>query len=229
MPVLLGYDSEIVLELKNRNWRNARIARELGMDEEEVWRLCQVSGLEHLFSDKDFSRAWVSEESDERYQPISDKLTPLEIEQHRAGNTGDSDRIFHTFDKWECHKAGFYASKKEGMSNEECKEEFKRILSDFELFEELLEKVISEWKYSCEHYLTNKSMNRLAWLGQASVCYHSGIPSKYSNAWFELPEETREKANEIALLALNKWLSNNGFTEESKEVAESIGRQVELY
>lgn len=36
--------SEIVLELKNRNWTNKRIAKELGMDEDEILRLCQVSG-----------------------------------------------------------------------------------------------------------------------------------------------------------------------------------------
>ena len=52
--------SEIVIELKNRSWRNTRIAKELGMDEEEVLRLCQISGIEHLFSDKDFSRDWES-------------------------------------------------------------------------------------------------------------------------------------------------------------------------
>ena len=33
--------SEIVMELKNRNWNNTRIARELGMDEDEILRLCQ--------------------------------------------------------------------------------------------------------------------------------------------------------------------------------------------
>ena len=47
--------SEIVIELKNRNWSNARISKQLGMDEEEVLRLCQISGLEHLFSDKDLA------------------------------------------------------------------------------------------------------------------------------------------------------------------------------
>ena len=47
--------SEIVIELKNRNWTNQRIAKQLGMDEEEVLRLCQISGLENLFSDSDFS------------------------------------------------------------------------------------------------------------------------------------------------------------------------------
>ena len=52
--------SEIVLELKNRNWKNARIARELGMDEEEILRLCQITGLQDLFKDGDFSRAWES-------------------------------------------------------------------------------------------------------------------------------------------------------------------------
>jgi len=47
--------SEIVLELKNRNWNNAKIAKNLGMDEDEILRLCQISGLEQMFSDKDFS------------------------------------------------------------------------------------------------------------------------------------------------------------------------------
>jgi len=221
--------SEIVIELKNRNWTNKRIAKQLGMDEEEVLRLCQVSGLEHLFSDKDFSQAWVSEESDEKYFDLKDDLTPIEIQQFRAGNTNDSTRIFHTYEKWECHKAGFYKSKKEGWTNEQCENEFMRILSDQSLFSEILEKVVTEWKHSCEHYLTNKSMNRIAWLGQAAVCYHSGVPSKYSSAWFDMDEKTREEANKTALKYLNIWLERNGLDEVSVEEAAIIGRQVELY
>ena len=50
--------SEIVVELKRRNWSEARIGKELGMDEDEVLRLCQITGLAELFSDADFSRAW---------------------------------------------------------------------------------------------------------------------------------------------------------------------------
>ena len=221
--------SEIVIELKNRNWSNTRIAKQLGMDEEEVLRLCQISGLEHLFSDRDFSRAWTTEDANDAFYPIDDKLTPIEVHQFRAGNTNDKSRIFHTYDKWECHKAGFYKSVKEGMTNEECQNEFKRILSDQKLFAEILEKVIVEWKYSCEHYLTNKAMNRIAWLGQAAVCYQSGIPSKYANAWFDMDEKTRSEADATALIYLNKWLSNNGLNNESIEEAASIGRQVELY
>lgn len=50
--------SEIVVELKRRNWSEERIGRELGMDPDEVLRLCQITGLAELFSDQDFSRAW---------------------------------------------------------------------------------------------------------------------------------------------------------------------------
>lgn len=50
--------SEIVVELKKRNWSDQRVAKELGMDPDEVLRLCQITGLAELFRDDDFSRAW---------------------------------------------------------------------------------------------------------------------------------------------------------------------------
>lgn len=221
--------SEIVIELKNRNWTNKRISKQLGMDEEEVLRLCQVSGLEHLFSDKDFNRAWVSEESKESYVPIHDKLLPMEIEQYRAGNTSDKERIFHTYEKWECYPAGFYESSVNGMSHDECKAKYKEILSSEDLFEKALNGVVTNWKNSCEHYLTNKSMNRIAWLGQASVCYLSGVPSRYSGSWFEIPKDKRDQADLLALKYLNIWLENNNMSKVDMYQALNTGRQIELY
>lgn len=50
--------SDIVLELSRRNWNDEKIARELGMEPDEVLRLKQISGLAELFVDKDFSEAW---------------------------------------------------------------------------------------------------------------------------------------------------------------------------
>jgi ParB-like chromosome segregation protein Spo0J len=50
--------SDIVLELKRRNWSDNKISKKLGMDADEVLRLCQVSGLADVFSDSDFSEAW---------------------------------------------------------------------------------------------------------------------------------------------------------------------------
>lgn len=50
--------SEIVIELKRRFWSDDKIAKELGMEPDEVLRLTQVTGLAGLFADRDFSEAW---------------------------------------------------------------------------------------------------------------------------------------------------------------------------
>ena len=91
--------SEIVIELKNRNWTNKRISKQLGMDEEEVLRLCQISGLEHLFSDEDFSKAWESEDVIQKYTAITDIVTNEQLALWKIPNEKDKSRIFHTFDK----------------------------------------------------------------------------------------------------------------------------------
>lgn len=50
--------TDIVIDLKRRNWSDEKIANELGMEPDEVLRLCQISGLADLFKDRDFSEAW---------------------------------------------------------------------------------------------------------------------------------------------------------------------------
>jgi ParB-like chromosome segregation protein Spo0J len=54
----VGQMSEIVQELSRRNWSDQKIAKELGMEPDEVLRLKQISGLADLFGDDDFSEAW---------------------------------------------------------------------------------------------------------------------------------------------------------------------------
>lgn len=53
--------SDIVIELKRRNWSNEKIAKHLGMDSDEVLRLYQITSLSSLFQDKDFSMSWEPE------------------------------------------------------------------------------------------------------------------------------------------------------------------------
>jgi len=50
--------AEIVVELKRRFWNDEKIAKELGMEPDEVLRLTQVTGLAGLFADREFSQAW---------------------------------------------------------------------------------------------------------------------------------------------------------------------------
>jgi hypothetical protein len=221
--------SEIILELKNRNWKNERIAKELGMDEEEILRLCQITGLQDIFKDDDFSKSWEASDSIANYEVLTDELNEEEVEHYRTTNTSDPERIFHTYENWECHKAGFYASRKEGMTQSACNHEYLRILSNEVLFSTALESVITKWINSCEHYLTNKAMNRIAWLGQAAVCISTGVPSKYCAGWNLLNNEQQNKANEIALEYLNKWRDKYNLAPISMDEALSIGRQVNIY
>lgn len=225
--------SDIVIELKRRNWSDEKICRELGMDKDEVLRLCQITGLADLFSDQEFSKSWdvEGEVTDSDFVELTDDTTTYgeEAEEFRTVNTSDEKRIFHTYEKWECFRYGFYATTKEGMNKAECEEQYRVFLADLTRFEDALKHVISEWKNSCEHYLTNAAMNRIAWLGQAAACYAMGIPSTYRSGFFLLSEVEQETANQMALKYLNIWLEQNGREEVAMEEAYSGDRQSDIY
>ncbi len=57
--------ADIVVELKRRFWDDKKIAKELGMDSDEVLRLTQVTGLAGLFADREFSEAWEADSFNE--------------------------------------------------------------------------------------------------------------------------------------------------------------------
>lgn len=218
--------SDIVVELKRRNWKDERICRELGMDQDEVLRLCQITGLAELFQDQEFSRAWdveghVTPDDFELTDDVGDEDGFRKVPANRE------DRILHTWDKWECYKAGFYETTVKGLSKEVALHQYRDFFSDLDSFESALKSVTTEWVNSCEHYLTNPSMNRIAWLGQASACYALGIPSTYRGGFSLLTEDQQKAANELALQYLNKWLEENGRDPVDMETA--YGGQSDLY
>lgn len=221
--------SEIVIELKNRNWKNKRIARELGMDEDEILRLCQISGLEHLFKDDDFNKAWVTDDDNTEIYNLTDDVTDEEMNLVRIPNENDPNRIFHVHEKWEAISYDFFATNHRKWSKIQCEHKYRVLMIDLDEFEDILIKVITEWKNSCEHNLTNKSLNRIAWLGQAAMSYKYRIPSIYSSGWQLLNADEQHNANIVALGVLNLWLKGNNFDEVDLDTAICKGRQVELY
>ena len=58
---LVGEMSNIIQELARRNWSDKKIAKELGMEPDEVLRLKQITGLAEMFADEEFSEAWEAE------------------------------------------------------------------------------------------------------------------------------------------------------------------------
>lgn len=215
--------SEIVLELKARNWKTERICKELGMEEDEVLRLCQVTGLSGLFSDVEFSMAWESDTSS------ADSELDFSADFNAiTQNTNDKHRIFHTFDKWEAVPAGFYAPGLKGRTKDECEAEYGLFLGDLKAFEAGIKQVFKEWPNSCEHNLTNSSMNRIAWIGQAAACAAKGLPSTFRGGFAALPEDKQAAANTLALKYLNIWLKARGIPQVNMEVAFSH-RQSDLF
>lgn len=136
-------------------------------------------------------------------------------------------RIYHTWDKWECYPAGFYDTNPRGrtLSEEDAREICAEFLRDRERFEVALERVIAEWPNSCEHYLSNERMNRIAWLGQAALCIAEGIPARFRGGYQRLTQAEQRAADEVALAALNAWLAAHG--EEPLDL-EQAGSKTEM-
>jgi hypothetical protein len=114
-------------------------------------------------------------------------------------------RIYHPYWLWEDHKAGFY---------ENCSGENKEllILKGIEMFNceikttENMLRVINEWQYSCEHNLTNESLNKIAYIGQSACCLYSNIPNKVTmEIWNKLEKNVQDRSNKIANDILNIW------------------------
>lgn len=93
------------------------------------------------------------------------------------------------------------------MSGLEAKKAYADFLADEQKFEDSIVRVFREWPISCEHFLTNESMNRIAWIGQSSMYIATGVPAKYRGGFFLLSIAAQDKANEIAKKHLNFWLN----------------------
>lgn len=114
--------------------------------------------------------------------------------------------------EWECYPAGFYENKpiNKTLTEDDCREAYRELLSDIPRFQRALDRVLEEWPNSCEHYLSNERMNRIAWLGQASLCIELGIPSRYRGGYMLLSDDEKLAADTAALGALNSWLQGRG-------------------
>ena len=139
-------------------------------------------------------------------------------------------RIYHTWDEWECYPAGFYETRppSKDMTTDQCKRTYADFLRNDTRFAKAASDVVSEWRNSCEHYLTNERMNRIAWMGQAAMCKESGVSKFFCGGYFLLSELEQKRADWIALDAINSWMASNGYAHIGME--EALGKtQADLY
>ena len=76
--------------------------------------------------------------------------------------------------------------------------------------------VVSNWPNSSLQNLSNISMNRVAWLGQAACCFYGGVPSTATMfCWKYLSEATQKRSNRIANKIIKEW-------EQKKKLADTL-------
>lgn len=147
---------------------------------------------------------------------------------HKNG-TKCVNRIYHTWDEWECYPAGFYENvPPRGMTPRQATESYESFLRDLSRFEGALRRLLVEWKNSCEHYLSNESMNRIAWLGQAAMCIETGVSATFRGGFNRLRDDEQRAANLMALKYLNIWLRDRGEDELTLDTAKSK-TQADMY
>lgn len=118
-------------------------------------------------------------------------------------------RIYHPYWLWEDYKYGFYNN----VSGDEKNRLIQKSVDMFnskKLTKEFMYRVVNEWRYSCEHNLTNESLNRIAYIGQSACCIFANVPSSLTmEAWSLLDDETKQRSNELAKEVIEHWESKN--------------------
>ena len=119
------------------------------------------------------------------------------------------NRIYHPYWKWEDHKAGFYDNISGALKLELIQKGIEMFNSE-KLTRENMFFIVDNWRFSCEHNLSNPSMNKIAYIGQGACCIYAGIPSTITmELWSMLTKEVQDRSNKIALEAIERWNKQN--------------------
>lgn len=105
---------------------------------------------------------------------------------------------FYNYELWEDTKHNFY-------DKDDITQDVKRlrVMRDHNLWGEYMLKVILDWHYSSLQNMTNPSVNKIAWIGQASMSLALNTPSKTTKRlWWSLTDEERKLANAEAKLVI---------------------------
>ena len=116
-------------------------------------------------------------------------------------------RVYHPYWIWEETDFNMWGTTPNRREMLEWAIEF---TGDHVKYGEAMMSVANEWKYSCEHNLSNLTQNRKAWIGHAACAYAKKCPEDIvREAWSHLTKEQQYLANGVADLAIKHWESEN--------------------
>ena len=125
------------------------------------------------------------------------------------------NQIYVPYWKWECFRYGMYYK----IENEtEMIKNVIEFMSNTELFSKSMEYVVSNWNNTMDNHLTNKSINRIAFIGQCACLKNINCPEYITRkAWKFIDIDKQilaniEAENKLKIWTLKKYesLSING-------------------
>lgn len=121
------------------------------------------------------------------------------------------EQVFHPYTAWEDWQAGMWHSPGDVLGE---MARSARILRNQAAFLTAAREMLRAWPNSAEQNLTDMSLNRRAWVGQATCCHHAGVPERATRlAWWTLTAAEQAAANQTADLAMAEWQMERGEAE----------------
>lgn len=115
-------------------------------------------------------------------------------------------KVYYHYKKWEDNLHGMFL-----LKCDDEQEKLKKsiwLLSHPETLKKYMILTSTNWVYSAEMNLSNRSMNRQAWMGKSACCLYCGAPEYVTAmAWKSLTDDQRIKANLIADEVISQWES----------------------
>lgn len=114
-------------------------------------------------------------------------------------------RIFHHYSKWEEISAGMWR-KIGGKERERLLQDAIAFTGDAKSYGHFMRQALDQWPISCEQNLSNKTINRKAWIGHAAVCIALGCSEDVTReAWHHLTQQQQDEANLQAEQTIQEW------------------------
>jgi hypothetical protein len=142
-------------------------------------------------------------------------------------------QIYKPYWVWECYKSGMWnkISNKDEVKFIEIATNF---MSDHLIYGKAMKEVVYLWENTMINHLTNKFINRRAFLGQCAVFYKKQVPETLTRiAWRKLTDRQRNLADYMAEKTIKEWelwlkiKLNNTFMSGKKD-AIKMGYQMKL-
>ncbi len=133
-------------------------------------------------------------------------------------------QVYIPYWDWEDWKNGMWR-KLEAKEENEMLQKAIEFTSNHILYGEAMKRVVLEWPNTMLNSLTNKSINRRAFVGHCACSLDFDCPEYITRmAWKELTDSQRELADSVAQNTIDNWVLN--YERKIRGIHKGMGKQM---